>query len=313
MTNVPTPGMARQEPHPGRQFITGESIGDNVRHAITRATLLNSVLNADETRSLFRGWQLRAGLAPVMREVRDRIEAAAGRHGYADRRAMTAAIFYGPLAPVIQSLIAPAMAELRWAYLTLDAAQATLRERPEVVLRMVTECRDFAMKRDIGYPWLILEIAAYFSRDIVLEPLGLPNSLLLHLEAMDDRDSPINELVGSAGDLDALSAAARQVIDQQGDVEEVVAKTLTIRLTPVASKLRRGKVPQETRRVIRRNTLWLYQHRVEGISKRALAQKDKTLRDPARTKDVREGIKEADRLLKLTPFTMADAEDFPQG
>lgn len=63
----------------------------------------------------------------------------------------------------------------------------------------------------------------------------------------------------------------------------------------------RGKVPQHTIPVLERNARWFYRHKVKGESIRSIAIREYGSSD--RRKDVYEGIKRAEKLLNLTPYT----------
>ncbi|MBI2765514.1 MAG: hypothetical protein HYX53_06330 [Chloroflexi bacterium] len=64
----------------------------------------------------------------------------------------------------------------------------------------------------------------------------------------------------------------------------------------------RGEVPKKTIPVLERNARWFYGFQVAGESIRHLAQEEYGDATSDRRKDVREGIREARRLLDLNPY-----------
>ena len=87
-----------------------------------------------------------------------------------------------------------------------------------------------------------------------------------------------------------------------GDPPELVSAALSrldaFRALLLAARLPPGRVPNKTLVTLERNTAWLFRHRVQHESYRAIARQD--VGDAERHTDVKRGIERADRLLSMS-------------
>jgi hypothetical protein len=271
-----------------RDALIGETEADNYCHTIVRSSFLREFWQDDQVQELVNQWAKKTGL-----------EECVWRLGTAgERLAKLAGLdFRGQLIGQSQLDIAEdqvpeaeeVIAEFNTAF---DALMLRLppSEHADIVGK---EAIEFVKYLGLPYPWLAMELIESALRAIVGFALGLT----FHVDVWY-KPKPLSEMAAPPTTVSFQTEEGESLEDALTRLYDEFESAVERLLEPVTP---RGKVPQHTLLVLERNARWFYRHKVKRESIRSIAIHEYGSSD--RRKDVYDGIKRAEELLNLTPYT----------
>jgi hypothetical protein len=168
----------------------------------------------------------------------------------------------------------------------------------------ITYVRD---ELDLHWPWLALELHLKLLMDTYQYIIGIDAPMGYRLDPDDPPAAPLSWTFETRPG-ETLSAAQRRF------TEEANAAFVQLHALPDdAAHAPLGRIRRDLEGTVRRNTRWFYQHRICREPQRQIARTyhaervgesghNPTFEHCSCRTNVREGIKEAERVLGLTPF-----------
>jgi hypothetical protein len=268
--------------------LIGKTDADNVSHAIVRDAFLREFWIDEKVQTLVSHWAKITGLeerALRLADAGDRLAKLAGLHSrgaLADTKELTVA---DDKEQEGNALV------LEWnsAFDDLMSRFDTVKDNAEIG----KEAIEFIINLGLPYPWLAIELieSTFFAI------LGFALGQVYRIERWYEPE-PLHEIEAP------MTTMSFQT--HEGECVEQALKRLLHEAKETAKKLlepvpRPGRFPDRRIAVLERNGRWFYRHKVKGDSIRAIAVSE--LGSSDRRKDIYDGIKRAEELLRLTLYT----------
>jgi hypothetical protein len=282
--------------------LTGTTHAENMRHIIARIELLNCLSEDPYVIARIKTWGNDIGLIQAAEELASVLDSIAQCCGLAHR----ADIFYPEQDPEAMTT----RDEVRDEELSQQVSQALERYQEAMhrsspaIEAAITYVRD---ELHLPWPWLAYELHLKLLMDTYQYFIGIEMPMSYRLDPDDPPAAPFSWTFETRPG-ETLSAAQRRFTEEAN-----VALTQLQALPDDAAHAPLGRIRRDLEDTVRRNTQWFYQHRISKVPQRQLARTyhDERAGDhdhnptfeycSCRT-NVRIGIKEAERVLGLTPF-----------
>jgi hypothetical protein len=282
--------------------LTGTTHAENMRHIIARIELLNCFSEDPRVIARIETWGNDIGLIQAAKELASMLDSTAQLCGLAYRSDLF-------LQDQDRSGIRlpDDMSDEELSHQIFQAIaryQEAMHRISQSAEAAITYVRD---ELHLPWPWLACELHLKLLMDTYQYVLGVEMPMGYRLDPNDPPAAPFNWTFETRPG-ETLSAARRRFTEE--------ANTAFAQLQALldhGADAPLGRIRRDIEDTVRRNTRWFYQHRSSRVSQRRLARTyhDERAVDPdhdstfeccsCRT-NVRGGIREAERVLGLTPF-----------
>lgn len=279
--------------------LTGQTHADNVKHAITRAAFVRYLMSDVRVWDAFSRWLDIIGLAPPARRVHE-LWATFGQlvdlddperwralmedeevelHLFDGADEEQACTVFGELQDAVEALH--------------EAAGRVSQQFPG---QIAEEAKAFVLQfcEPLNRPWLALELIEAFWLNIYYGSLLMRPHKEVWVEPIDSEASLEGWTAPQPRAGEAVREYLQRLADEHARFQERAARTL----------VPEGTMTQATVRACEKNAEWLYRHEIAGEPIRSITRSvyGAHMAD-ANATAVRRGIKEAKRVLGLTPHT----------
>jgi hypothetical protein len=271
-----------------RDALIGKTDADNFRHAIVRNAFFREFWLDEKVQTLVSHWAKTTGLEERALRLADAGDRLAKLAGLDSRGALT----YTDELTVADDKVQESdtlITEWTAALDDLDSRFTTVKDDAEIW----KEAIEFVINLGLPYPWLAIELIESTFFAILGIALGevYRTEIWYEPEPLSEIAAPMVSMSFQTHEGESVEQAVTRLLNEAKET----AKKL---LEPVP---RPGKIPDRRIPVLERNGCWFYRHKVKGESIRSIAISE--LGSSDRRKDVYDGIKSAEELLKLTLYT----------
>jgi hypothetical protein len=273
---------------PIRDALAGKTQADNIRHAIVRSSFFWEFWEDENVLTLLSHWAQATGLVECGIRLACAGDCLAELVGLESR----GDLYRRKDLKIEEGQVQEAQETLSEFYTAFDAFAQEICDlgRSGSVWR---EAIDFVLSLELPYPWLAMELIECF----VYATTGFAMGRTFHLRRwfeplqLSEITAPPTTLEFQTGDAESVAAALERLQEEFKRARDNLLETVPPR----------GRIPKRTADILKRNARWFYRHKVKGDSIRSIAISE--LGSSDRRKDVYDGIKSAEELLKLTLYT----------